>query len=98
MIDDVEAIYSLSYDNGTLPGLDAFREKYYTGDLQKRAMNTTLDYRYYNSIKVNEENKTENEAQVELTVSFGLYQSTIIYGLKKDDAIWKIDLLHLMEP
>lgn len=97
VIDDVEAIYSLTYDNGTLPDLDTFRENYYTGGLQKEEINTTLDYRYYTSIKVNEENKTENEVPVEITVSFGLYQSTNIYGLKKDDGIWKLELLHRME-
>ncbi|KAB8127382.1 hypothetical protein F9U64_17885 [Gracilibacillus oryzae] len=97
VVDDVEAIYSLTYDDGMLPDLDNFRGSYYSEGFHLKEMHSTLDYRYYTSIKVKEDNKTENDAYVELTVSIGQYTSSIIYGLKKDSGIWKMDILHLME-
>lgn len=97
VIDDLEAIYSLTYDDGTLPDLVAFRDNYHKEGLYKKEMNATFKYRYYTSIKVKEDNKTDNETFVEITVSFGIYTSSTIYGLKKDNGVWKIDILPLME-
>lgn len=97
VIDDVEAIYYLTYDDGTLPDLSNFRQKYYKEGLSKSEQESTIDFRYYNSIKVKEDNKTENEVVVELNVSLGIFQASIVYMLKKQNDIWKMDILHLME-
>ncbi|QOR64983.1 hypothetical protein IM538_14160 [Cytobacillus suaedae] len=97
VIGDVEAIYSLIYDDGTLPDLSTFRQKYYKEGLYNSEQESTVDFRYYNSIKVREDNKKENEVVVEMNVSLGIFQSTIVYMLKKQNDIWKIDILHLME-
>lgn len=97
VIDDVEALYSLTYNDGTLTDLSTFKQKYYTEGLHKQNLETTLDFRYYNTIKVREESQTENEVAVEIGVNFGLFHPTAILGLKKDDGIWKMDLLHLLE-
>lgn len=97
VLGDVEAIYYLTYDDGTLPDLSTFREKYYKEGLSKSEQESTVDYRYYNSIKVKEDTKTENEVVVEMNVSLGIFQATIVYGLKKQNDIWKMDILHLME-
>ncbi|WP_226669600.1 hypothetical protein [Metabacillus litoralis] len=97
VIDDVEAIYSLTYDDGTLPDLSTFRENYYKNGLHLKWQDSTIYYRYYNSIKVKEDHKNENEVVVEMTVNLGSNVSTIVYGLKKEKGIWKMDTLHLME-
>ncbi|MFV8830383.1 hypothetical protein [Alkalihalobacterium sp. APHAB7] len=97
VIADVEAIYSLTYDDGTLPDLTTFRQKYYSEGIHKKELETTLDFRYYDSIKVREDNKTENEVAVEMGVNFGLFYATEMLGLKKEDGIWKMDILHLLE-
>jgi hypothetical protein len=95
VIDDVEAIYLLTHKAGEISELSTFREKYYKEGLHKRELETTLDFRYYDSIKVKEENKTENDVVVELSVNFGLFHPTVIYGLKREDGIWKMDILDL---
>ncbi|RPF50387.1 hypothetical protein [Aquisalibacillus elongatus] len=92
---DVEAIYSLTYDDGTLSDLVTFRQDYYNGGLHKKEIETTLDFRYYDSIKVRDENKTENQVAVEMSVDFGLYHHSVIYGLKKENEIWKMELNQL---
>lgn len=97
VINDVEAIYSLTYNDGTLPDLTTFRQEYYNEGLNYSELENTLKFRDYIFIKAREENKTENEVFVELNVGFGNYQSAIIYGLKKENEIWKMDILHLME-
>lgn len=97
VIDDVEAIYSLTFNDGTIADLATFRHMYYTEGLHKKEVETVLDFRYYNTIKVREDNKSENEVAVEVSLNFGLYQSTEILGLKKEDGIWKMDILHLLE-
>ncbi|MGM7681388.1 hypothetical protein ACSVDA_04460 [Cytobacillus sp. Hm23] len=96
VIDDIEAIYSLTFDNDALPDFSTFKQKYKEG-LHKKDVDTAFDYRYYNSIEVNEENKTDNDVAVELSVEFGLYHTTVILILKKENGIWKMDILHLME-
>ncbi|MFS1518554.1 hypothetical protein V1503_19135 [Bacillus sp. SCS-151] len=96
VIDDIEALYSLTYDDGTLPDFSIFKQKYYQEGLHKKDLETTLDFRYYNSIEVSEENKTDNYASVEMSVDFGLFHPTVILGLKKENEIWKMDILHLV--
>ncbi|MCH1627879.1 hypothetical protein [Fredinandcohnia quinoae] len=97
VIDDVEAIYSLIYDDGTLPDQSTFRQKYYKGSLSKYDLENTIDFRYYNSIKMREDNKTENTVAVEMSVIFGQFQATNLYELKKENEIWKMNILHLMK-
>ncbi|WP_216831769.1 hypothetical protein [Alkalihalobacterium elongatum] len=96
VIDDVEAIYSLVYTDGTLPDLSTFTQKYYSEGLHKKGSETTLDFRYYDLITVREDNNTENTVAVEIGVNFGLFHATEILELKKEDGIWKMNILHLL--
>ena len=59
-------------------------------------MENTLYYRYFNSIKVSEY-KTENEVVVVMSVNSGIIHSSIAYELKKENEIWKMNILHLMD-
>lgn len=95
VIGDTEAIYSLTFNDDNLPDISTFKEKYYSGNMHKHLLETTLDFRYYDSIEVKEANDPENEIAVEIGVSFGLFHSKEVLGLKNENGIWKMDILHL---
>ncbi|ULO05978.1 hypothetical protein H1230_23460 [Paenibacillus sp. 19GGS1-52] len=93
---DVGIIYPITYDDGSLPEPDIFRTKYYK-EVMNNEMVIALDYRYFDSIKVNEDTIKENELAVVITASIGSFTSSVAYGLKKEDEIWKVDIDHLFE-
>ena len=54
-------------------------------------LNSAATFRYYHSIEVREEDQTDKDAFVEMRVSYGKFNKAIIYGLKKESGIWKMD-------
>lgn len=96
VIDDVESIYLLTYNDGTLPELSIFKDKYYSDGLHTKDLETTLDFRDYNSLEIKDDNSNENEAVVEIGVSYGHFHSVEVRGLKQEDGIWKMDILPLL--
>lgn len=95
--DEIEAIYLITYNNGALPDLTTFRQNFYTEGLHTREMETALDFRNYNSIQIKEESKTDTAVNVEMSVKLGIFRASILLGLKKEDEVWKIDILHLFK-
>jgi len=96
-ISDWETIYDITYDNGSLPEYSEFQEMTRESSFQFDAMEASLDYRDYDFIRVrDEENLDEEDALVEIQVSFGINGFSTIYGLKKDQDIWKLDVLDMM--
>lgn len=93
---DVGVIYPITYDDGSLPDADFFRTKYYE-DVMNKELAIALSYRYYDSIKVQEDTAKENELAVVITASIGSFTSSAAYGLKKEDEIWKMDIDPLFE-
>lgn len=89
VIDDIEAIYSLAYIGGELPDFDVFKKNYYQ-NLYLFNSEIALDFRYYDSIKVQQED--DNGLLVELMVSFGKFTAATYVELKKENDIWKIVL------
>ncbi len=51
-----------------------------------------LIYRYYDSISVSEENSTKDVKLVQLKINFGNAEYVVIYPLKWEDEIWKVDV------
>ncbi|MDE1549462.1 hypothetical protein [Jeotgalibaca caeni] len=92
VIDDVEAIRALTYNDGTLPYLDLFRETYYTKGWSQQEADATLDYRFYDEIKIQDENKTEDSVTAEIQITYGLRTNATLYTLKKQENIWKLDI------
>lgn len=94
VIDDIEAIYSLAYIEGEPPNFEIFKEKYYK-NLNISNMEIALDFRYYDSIKVKQEEN--NGLLVELMVSYGKFTASTLMELKKENNIWKIVLPELFK-
>ncbi|WP_277584698.1 hypothetical protein [Psychrobacillus antarcticus] len=94
VIDDIEAIYSLAYIDGVPPDFDTFKEKYYK-NLNISNLEIALDFRYYNSIKIKQEDS--NGLLVELMVSYGTFTASTLMGLKKENDLWKIELPDLFK-
>ena len=94
VIDDIEAIYSLAYIDGELPDFNTFKEKYYK-NLNLSNYEIALDFRYYDSIKVKQEDS--NGLLVELMVNYGKFTATTLMELKKENEIWKIVLQDLLK-
>ncbi|MFJ7826691.1 hypothetical protein [Psychrobacillus sp. NPDC096623] len=89
VIDNIEAIYSLAYIDGASPDFDTFKEKYYE-NLSISNSEIALDFRYYDSIRVKQEDS--NGLLVELMVSYGKFTASTLMELKKENYIWKIVL------
>ncbi|MCK1998745.1 hypothetical protein MPH47_16205 [Psychrobacillus psychrodurans] len=94
VIGDIEAIYSLAYFDGELPGYDSFKEKYYE-NLNISNLEIALDFRYYDSIKIKQEDS--NGLLVELMVNYGRLTATTLMGLKKENETWKIEVPDLLQ-
>lgn len=88
---DMDAIYTLTYNDGTLPDLVTFQQSYTEEGMLMNDRNSAAIFRNYHSIKVREEDKTDKDAFVEMRVSYGKFNKSIIYGLKKESGIWKMD-------
>lgn len=94
---DVETIHAIAFDGGTLPDLDSFREKFNAVDSPLDGHDVVITYRNYDSIKIREEYKTEDSVNVEITVSIDIHESAIIFGVKKENDQWKMNIQHLFE-
>lgn len=94
VIDDIEGIYSLTYFDGELPDFDTFKEKYYE-NLNNSNLEIALDFRYYDSIKIKQEDS--NGLLVELMVSYGRLTASTLMGLKKEKDTWKIEIPDLFQ-
>lgn len=91
VIDDIEAIFSWVYIDGELPDFDTFKKIYYQ-NLNISNLEMALDFRYYDTIKIKQEDS--NGLLVELTVSYGRFTASTLMELKKENDIWKIVLPH----
>lgn len=91
VIDDIEAIYALAYINGNLYNFDTFKENYYQ-NLNNSTLEMALDFRYYDSIKIKQEDGIESI--VELTITYGRFTASTFMELKKENDLWKIVLSH----
>lgn len=56
-----------------------------------------LDFRYYDSVEVKQSSEDSNELTVEMNISFGRFTTLTSMEFKKQNDIWKVDLLHLLE-
>jgi hypothetical protein len=93
---DVEVIYALTYDNGSLPDQDTFKVEYYD-NLAHREQEMALQYRYYDSIEVKEDTVKPNELTVEIKATIERFTGIILFGLKKESNVWKMDIYHLIK-
>lgn len=93
---EVDKIYGLIYDDGNLPSQDVFIEEY-NEYLSPYLLQEYLKFRYYDSVSVDEDTREEDELAVQVKIMFGSNTEILIYGLKKDQNIWKMGLYHLVE-
>ena len=93
---DLETLHQLTYDNGSLPDIDVFKQAYLEEGDVISAKDSVLQYRDYDFIKVKEEHRTDDYVAVEIKGSYGTYGFITIYGLKKDEGIWKMDTLDML--
>lgn len=56
-----------------------------------------FDFRYYDSISVREDTNNNNEFTVEMNVSYAKLARSVLMPLKKENGIWKMDILHMLE-
>lgn len=94
---DVETIHAITFDGGTLLDLDSFRDKVNSVDSPLDGHDVVITYRNYDSIKIREEQKTEDSVHVEITASIDIHESAIVFGVQKENDQWKIDIQHLFE-
>lgn len=94
---DVHTIHTIAFDGGRLPDLDSFREKVHSTDSPLDGHDVVITYRNYDSIKIREEQKTEDSVHVEITASIDIHESAIVFGVQKENDQWKIDIQHLFE-
>ena len=97
VIDDIEAIYSLTFDNGDLPNFTDFKTKYYK-KLNISNLEMALDFRYYNSITAQKVEENSDEVTVDLRVSIGTFGASVIHGLEKQNGVWKVKILDRLQP
>ncbi|MCC5911670.1 MAG: hypothetical protein JJT76_14690 [Clostridiaceae bacterium] len=96
VIDDIEAIYALTYNNGELPNFSVFKRKYYD-NLLKSNLEMALEFRHYDSIEVMENTEENGQVGVAMKASIGNFTASVLSSLKKDSDGWKMDILHLLE-
>lgn len=95
-IDDLETIHAITYDGGTLGNYSQFKEEFYASDLSHYENESILDFRYYDEIKLSEQEETEDIVSVEISVSYGSFQSVRFLELQKENNQWKLVLQHLL--
>lgn len=94
---DLETLYTLTYDNGSLRSFDEFKQLYHDSGFRMKAKDSTVRYRDYDSIQSRDDDRTEEYVTVEIKGHFRTYGFSTLYGLKKEDGIWKMDILDLMD-
>ncbi|BAU28017.1 hypothetical protein DFP93_10192 [Aneurinibacillus soli] len=92
---DVDKIYLLTYDNGQLPSLATFENKY-DQYLSQHLTDNYLKYRFYDSISVDEKTRKKEDVAVQIKIIYGSITEVMIYGLKKEKNVWEMDLYHLV--
>lgn len=95
-IGDPDLIYAITYNGGQLPDQDEFREDYFEYVMNYDS-ETAVHYRYYDSIKVDENTAEENKVTVRITVGVGSTTHSLALGLQKEDQVWKLDIYHLIK-
>lgn len=95
-VGDPDLLYDITFNGGQLPDKDKFREDYFEYAMTYDS-ETAVHYRYYDSIKVDENTSEENKVTVLVTVSIETTTHTLALGLQKEDQIWKMDIYHLMK-
>lgn len=95
-IGDPDLIYAIIYNAGQLPDQDEFREDYFEYVMIYDS-ETAVHYRYYDSIKVDENTAEENKVTVLITVGVGSTTHSLALGLQKEDQVWKLDIYHLIK-
>lgn len=96
VMDEIENLYYLTYNDGTLPDYTSFRDRYYSSGLHQKEQETILDYRYYDSIQTLEENPNYEGISVEIKAVIGSYFRLTVYNLKEENGVWKMDLLPML--
>ncbi|KRE51509.1 hypothetical protein [Paenibacillus sp. Soil522] len=95
-IGDPDLIYAITYNGGQLPDQDEFREDYFEYVMNYDS-ETAVHYRYYDSIKVDENTAEENKVKVRIMVGVGSTTHSLALGLQKEDQVWKLDIYHLIK-
>lgn len=97
VMSDWEGIYELTYDDGSLPEKGVFNELFYAEEYHQTTVDAALDYRYYDSIESNDEPDPDEDRLVEISVSIGNATFTTFHGLRMDNDVWKLNIMHLLE-
>ena len=103
VIGDINSIYAITYDDGKLPDLDAFKNEY-RENMQNSNLDMVLNYRYYNTIETTDKSSgikiddlSETKKAVIMKVSIGSFTSMVLQVLQKENDIWKMDIYDLMK-
>lgn len=93
---DLDTVYSLTYDNGSLPDVEEFKDQLQGQDVGYliTGKNELLMFRDYNFVEAREEGRTNDYVSVEINGSYGTYSYSTIYGLMRDQDVWKMDTLN----
>lgn len=94
---DMNAIYAMTYDGGTLPDFETFTTRFYAQEISQIQHDEVFRYKDYDSIQVIDQNKTEESQTVEITSSMGTHSSSSLYDVKKEDGQWKMSIQHWLE-
>ncbi|MCM3747785.1 hypothetical protein M3223_10490 [Paenibacillus pasadenensis] len=95
-IGDPDLIYEITYNGGYLPDKETFRKDYFEYVLNHDS-ETAVHYRYFDSIKVDENTAEENKVSVHITVSIEATSHSLVLGLQKENQLWKLVTYHLMK-
>lgn len=95
-IDDLETVHALTYDGGSLVEYSKFTDQFYASELSHYENESILDFRYYDEIKIKEQEDSNEKVIVEISVTYGSYQSVRLLELQKEDNQWKLVLQHLL--
>jgi hypothetical protein len=95
-IADDEAIYALTYNDGTFRDFDEY-QKQYERYLLPDNMENAFMYRHYDSIKIAEEHRKDKQLAVMLEVNLGIHQQFLALGLKKQVGVWKLHTNQLLK-
>lgn len=92
---NISKLYAITYDGGQLPPLKQFIDEY-DQYLSYDFMNDYLNYRFYDSILINQETSSENIKIVQMDIIFGSSRYRKTFALVKENDIWNLDYYHLI--
>ncbi|WNF38334.1 hypothetical protein RJD24_07890 [Bacillaceae bacterium IKA-2] len=90
IIDDIEGIYTITNNDGTLPEFEVFKTEYYKSHYMYQDLDLALRFRYYHTIETQEEN--EDIQLVTMKVSIGTFTDSVMFKLEKDNNVWKMEI------